>query len=82
MSGAKRGAIGMDFVNDELRIAYLKEADEKEAIEMAQLEWAPCMHIFTSNHPSLHLTLTNIQSSRSSSVKARVYGDVREAGSF
>lgn len=49
MSGAKRGAIGMGFINDELRIAYLKEADEKEAIEMAQLEWAPCMHIFTSN---------------------------------
>lgn len=45
MGGYKRGVIGKEFVNDELRVAYLKEADEKEAIDMAQLEWAPCMHM-------------------------------------
>lgn len=47
MGGYKRGYAAKEYLNDELRVAYLKEADEKEAIDMAQLEWAPWMHMFT-----------------------------------
>ena len=43
LSGAKRGTIGMDVLNDEIRVAYLDPADASEAINMAQLEWVPCM---------------------------------------
>lgn len=41
MSGIKRGVIGLDSLNDEIRIAYLKPDDEQEAVHLAQLEWAP-----------------------------------------
>ena len=43
MSGAKRGTIGIDVINDELQVAYLDPNGENEAIHMAQLEWVPCM---------------------------------------
>jgi len=45
LSGAKRGTIGMDVLNDEIRVAYLDPADASEAINMAQLEWVPCMKL-------------------------------------
>ena len=47
MSGAKRGYIGINSVNDELRVAYLSDGNEDEAIHMAQLEWVPCLQIST-----------------------------------
>ena len=43
MSGAKRGTIRIDVINDELQVAYLDPDGEDEAIHMAQLEWVPCM---------------------------------------
>ena len=45
MSGAKRGYIGTNTLNDEMRVAYLKTEDEEEAIHMAQLEWVPCSKV-------------------------------------
>ena len=45
MSGSKRGFIGINTLNDELRVAYLNTEDEEEAIHMAQLEWAPCSKV-------------------------------------
>lgn len=45
MSGAKRGYIGITSINDELRVAYLSDENEEEAIHMAQLEWVTCLQI-------------------------------------
>ena len=42
MSGAKRGTIGIDVINDELRVAYSDHDGENDIIHMAQLEWVPC----------------------------------------
>ena len=39
MNGAKRGTIGMDMLNDEIRVAFLKPDDAEKTIHMAQLEW-------------------------------------------
>ena len=47
MSGAKRGYIGINSVNYELRVAYLSDENEDEAIHMAHLEWVPCLQIST-----------------------------------
>lgn len=44
MSGIKRGDIGMDAINEELRVAFLDPKDEDQVINAAQLEWAPKQH--------------------------------------
>lgn len=44
MNGVKRGTVGMDILNDEIRVAYLAPDHEDEAVHMAQLEWVSCLH--------------------------------------
>ncbi len=39
MNGTQRGDVGMDLLNDELRVAFLEVDEVPEAIDLAQHEW-------------------------------------------
>ena len=42
MSGTQRGDVGIDALNDELRVAYMDNIEE--GVDMAQLEWDSWWH--------------------------------------
>lgn len=39
MNGTQRGDVGIDLLNDELRVAFLEADEVEKAIDLAQHEW-------------------------------------------
>ena len=39
MNGTQRGDVGIDLLNDELRVAFLEADEVEKVIDLAQHEW-------------------------------------------